>query len=126
MRNTGGRALVISGSLSLSDGPGGLRAGPYPADLGVTLLPGGRAPVTVALDQRLPNGPWKARLTLRSGMVERKVSATLTFPASGTGDPVTPASATWLYALLAVAAAVLLAGPAFLLRRRRVLAAARG
>jgi hypothetical protein len=85
VRNTGGRALDISGTLTLSDGPGGLQTRPFPATLGVTLAPGDTAPVVAVLDKRLPNGPWKARLTLRSGMVQRTVSATITFPTSGAG-----------------------------------------
>ena len=73
VHNTGGRALDLSGSLSLLDGPGGLTAGPYPADLGVTLGIGETEPVEIGLDARLPSGPWDARLTLASGLVERTV-----------------------------------------------------
>lgn len=90
VRNTGERTLDMSGTLSLSDGPSGLQTGPFPADLGVTLLPGAAAPVIVTLDPQVPAGPWKARLTLMSGMVKRAVTATITFPATGTGPPVTP------------------------------------
>ncbi|WP_326642429.1 hypothetical protein OG884_04495 [Streptosporangium sp. NBC_01755] len=90
IRNTGKRTLDMSGTLSLSDGPSGLQAGPFPADLGVTLLPGSAAPVSVTLDKQVPDGPWKVRLTLMSGMVKRMVTATVTFPATGTGSSVTP------------------------------------
>ena len=38
--NTGGRALDLSGDLELTDGPGGLSAGPFAAELGRTLAPG--------------------------------------------------------------------------------------
>jgi hypothetical protein len=103
MRNTGGRALDMAGELSLSDGPGGSVAGPFPLTAGVTVLPG--------------------RLTVRSGSLERDVTATITFPsAAGTmGTPVVPAS--WLAqhssaltgTAVAVAAALLLS---FLARRR--------
>jgi hypothetical protein len=37
IHNTGGRALDLSGALALSDGPGGLSAGPFPITLGTTL-----------------------------------------------------------------------------------------
>jgi hypothetical protein len=37
VHNTGGRALDMYGALQLSHGPGGVRAGPFPANLGVTL-----------------------------------------------------------------------------------------
>ena len=80
VRNTGGRALVMSGALTLSDGPGGLAAGPYAAKRGTTLLPGDRAPVTIPLNPETPDGPWKVRLTLRSGRISHTVTGTLTFP----------------------------------------------
>lgn len=80
VRNSGGRALEMSGSLTISDGPGGLRAGPYPATLGTTLATGQTSPVSVVLDKQLPSGPWKVRLSLQSGMIKRTVTTTLTFP----------------------------------------------
>ncbi|MFJ1550553.1 hypothetical protein [Streptomyces sp. NPDC088246] len=68
IHNTGGRALDISGALSLFDGPGGLRAGPFSAaKMGTTLAPGDLAEAVVPLDARLPDGPWTAALTLKSG-----------------------------------------------------------
>ncbi|MER6827983.1 hypothetical protein ABT352_18535 [Streptosporangium sp. NPDC000563] len=90
VRNTGERTLDMNGSVSLTEGPGGLQAGPFPADLGVTLLPDAAARVTVTMDRRMPDGPWKARLTLMSGMVKRMATATLTFPAAGAGLSVEP------------------------------------
>ncbi|MFH8387378.1 peptidase [Kitasatospora sp. NPDC018058] len=81
IHNTGGRALDISGALSLSDGPGGQHAGPFPAaKTGTTLAPGDRAEAVVPLDAPLPNGPWAMELTLRSGLVEHTTRATITFP----------------------------------------------
>lgn len=64
VRNTGGRALDMSGSLVLINGPGSLSAGPYSANLGLTLGVGGSGQITVPLDRRLPDGPWTAQLTL--------------------------------------------------------------
>ncbi|MQS16955.1 hypothetical protein F7Q99_33400 [Streptomyces kaniharaensis] len=94
VHNTGKRALDLTGSMALSDGPGSLSAGPFPANLGTTLAVGGTEPVTVPLDRRLPDGPWKVRLTLASGLVERTVTATVTFPAgSRAGASVTPDAA---------------------------------
>lgn len=78
--NTGGRALSISGDLRLIDGPGGLSAGPFPAVLGTVLGVGETGPVRIELDKQLPNGPWLAQLTLRSGRIERAVEGTITFP----------------------------------------------
>jgi hypothetical protein len=90
VRNTGGRALDMSGTLSLMDGPGGLSAGPFPAELGTTLGIGQSSPVTVVLDEALPAGPWKARIALKSGLLERAAEATITFPeaAGEVGPPV--------------------------------------
>jgi len=77
--NTGGRALDMSGQLSLTGGPGGLSAGPFDATLGTTLGIGETAPVEVVLDPALPDGPWEARLVLRSGEVERQAQGRVTF-----------------------------------------------
>jgi hypothetical protein len=55
----------------------------------VTLAIGDTETVTVPLDRRLPAGPWNARVTLRSGLLERTKRATVTFPArSSSGPPV--------------------------------------
>ncbi len=80
VRNTGARALDMSGALSLTQGPGGLSAGPFPAELGTTLAPGETSPVQVVLDAAIRGGPWLATLTLRSGQLERAAEATITFP----------------------------------------------
>jgi hypothetical protein len=80
VHNTGKRALDITGSLSLRDGPGGLTGGPYAARLGTTLAPAETEPVVVPIDTAVADGPWTAQLTLRSGLLERRVQAALTFP----------------------------------------------
>jgi len=89
VHNTGGIALDMSGTLQLSDGPGGLSAGPFPAALGVTLAIGATEPVTVTLNEVVPSGPWLARIALSSGLTERTAHATITFPTSGTSSAVT-------------------------------------
>jgi len=90
VHNTGGRAIDISGSLKLTDGPGGLTAGPFRAKLGTTLAPGESEPVTVLLDKSLPAGPWTARIVLQSDLLKRAAKATITFPSAAgiTGPPV--------------------------------------
>ncbi len=90
VHNTGGRALDMTGSLSLTGGPGSLTAGPFAAKLGTTLGINDTERVTVPLDKRLPDGPWTAHLTLTSGLVQHEATATLTFPAEGTGQLVKP------------------------------------
>jgi hypothetical protein len=92
VKNTGGRALDMSGSLKLSNGPGSLTAGPFAAELGSTLKPGDTEPVKVKLDKALPAGPWDARLDLQSGLLKRAATATITFP-SGAGIVATPVKA---------------------------------
>lgn len=90
VHNIGGRAVDLSGTLRLLDGPGGLSAGPFPAELGTTLAPGQSEPVTVVLDKALPAGPWRARIVLQSDLVKRAAEATITFPAAAgsVGRPV--------------------------------------
>jgi hypothetical protein len=83
VRNTGERALEMSGKLWLSDGPAGLRSGPYAVTRGTTLAIGDTGAVSVELDDRLPNGPWKTKLTLASGRIEQTATATVTFPSAG-------------------------------------------
>lgn len=78
--NTGGRTLDLVGELELSDGPGGLRAGPFEHSAGTTLAPGQRGTVEFLLNADLPAGPWTARVILRSGLLERAAEATIAFP----------------------------------------------
>ncbi|MGH3486633.1 MAG: hypothetical protein ACRDP8_01745 [Actinopolymorphaceae bacterium] len=123
--NTGGRALDMSGTLSLADGPGGFKAGPYPAKVGTVLLPGDSAPVTVRLNPETPNGPWNVRLTLTSGRISHTIKAMVTFPERrGTwGLPVdlespVPLTATVTGALAAIGGLVLVVVGAHRLRSR--------
>jgi len=121
VHNTGGRAIDITGSLRLTAGPGGLYAGPFPAVLGATLAPGQQEPVQINLDKRLPAGPWTARVTLQSGLIQRTATATLTFPARGTAAPTTatsPAGRSWLIPAAAAAALALALSAGLPLRRR--------
>jgi hypothetical protein len=122
VHNTGGRALDLSGSLGLSAGPGGLSAGPFPATLGVTLAIGDTEPVTIALDERLPAGPWRARVTLHSGLLERTGQATITFPDAGSSPAVLITSARPIWRAFAALAGVLILASgalALALRQRR-------
>jgi hypothetical protein len=115
VHNTGGRALDMNGTLRLHDGPGGLNAGPYPADLGVSLAIGDTETVRIVLDKRLPAGPWHAQVNLRSGLLSRNARATITFPA-------VEASSSWprlvVIGLLGLIG-LLLAITALLIARRR-------
>lgn len=93
--NTGGRAVDLSGELLLTNGPGGLSAGPFTAELGTTLARGESEPVLVKLDPAIPAGPWDATIVLRSGLLERQGTARITFPAgAGSSSPAVPATTT--------------------------------
>lgn len=125
VHNTGGRALDLSGQLMLSKGPGGLSAGPFEITLGTTLGVDQTEPISISLDENLPDGPWLATITARSGLVAQTAEARLTFPSDhGTAAPVTaeePAGLPWLPIGLAVAAGILLLAGLllFVLRGRR-------
>lgn len=81
--NVGGRAVDVSGSLTLAGGPGGLTLAPVPVARPVTLAPGTSAEVTVVTDRALPTGPWDATLALHSGLTTGETTGQLTFPAAG-------------------------------------------
>ncbi|MDT7708192.1 MAG: hypothetical protein QOG20_3799, partial [Pseudonocardiales bacterium] len=125
VHNTGGRALDMSGTLSLSGGPGALSAGPFPAQLGATLAPGQSTAVTISLDQQLPDGPWNANLTLKSGLLEQNSQARIQFPADpGAAAPVAPQKTIadhlgLLIGALALLAALVIAAVVVIVRRRR-------
>jgi hypothetical protein len=108
VRNTGGRALDMSGTLWLTNGPGSLGAGPFAADLGTTLGINQTEPVTVPLDERLPDGPWTAHLTLVSGVTQHSITTTVTFPGGvGVSQPASNASP-WYFLVLEIAGGVVL------------------
>jgi hypothetical protein len=123
VRNTGGRALDMSGKLDLKEGPGGLNAGPFPAELGTTLGIGQREPVTVKLDKQIPKGPWNAVITLSSGEITHSAQARITFPDSGAAKPVKAESLAdkvkILLPILAIVLALIVALIIVLRRRRK-------
>lgn len=124
VHNTGGRAVDLSGQLTLAKGPAGMSAGPFPANLGVTLAGGEHGSVTVRLARELPAGPWDADMTLTSGLLRVEGTASVTFPTPGATAPPTTAVTRhprrWLPGLLgggaALGALLVLAGR---MRRRR-------
>ena len=79
IHNRGGRTIDISGTLTLSKGPGGLNAGPFRVELG-NVAPHGSKPMIVRLDRRFPRGPWRATIRLTSGLIQRAAGATISFP----------------------------------------------
>ncbi|OON30001.1 MULTISPECIES: peptidase [unclassified Micromonospora] len=124
VRNTGGRALDMGGSATLSDGPGGVRAGPFDVVQGTTLAAGEAGSVRVLFPAELADGPWRIALDLESGKVRRSASGTITFPEPGQAGRRAPlfdrlARSWWLRAGALVAAAAAIAGVALLVRRLR-------
>jgi hypothetical protein len=107
--NTGGWPLNVSGSLRLTDGPGGLSASPLSIRLVRTLSAGKSEAVEVALNNRIPAGRWHLHMSLQGGGLERGATATLTLPgASSDGERL----------LLAIGLVVLVGVAAFLVDRR--------
>lgn len=78
--NTGGRAIDLTGEVELSDGPGGVKAGPFATEGATTLAPEQCDTFTIVLDPELPSGPWDATARLESGEEERTAQARITFP----------------------------------------------
>ena len=113
VNNTGGQAIDAAGTLKLTNGPGGLSAGPYQEPT-VTLAPGQSQPITVVLNKEMPQGSWQATIDETSGITHRSAQATIDFY---------PASSKRLYLILAIVLIVLLllaAGLAvWLIRRNR-------
>jgi hypothetical protein len=122
--NTGGRAVDLSGTATLSDGPGGASAGPFAARQIVTLAPGQSGDITFAPGNGLPDGPWRATVTLASGLSSVTASATVRFtPTAAAAEQ--PSGTGWvtILSLALILSFALLVGFAFILvrqaRRRR-------
>jgi hypothetical protein len=108
VRNTGGRAVDLSGTARLTAGPGNTSAGPYQARQVETLAPGQSGAITFLPARGLPSGPWQAAVTLVSGLTVRKATATVLFSNHQGAAWLTSATMIWTGGgLLAVLFAVL-------------------
>jgi hypothetical protein len=118
--NTGGRAVDLSGTATLTDGPGGVSAGPFDVRGGTTLAPAQTGTVTVRFPRELPDGPWTIEVHLESGTVKSSTTARITF----TGEiQVTGTSAVpWMQitggVIVFVLASLTIGGLVFRARRR--------
>src|SRR3954466_4685593 len=123
VHNTGGRALDLSGDLKLTNSSGSLTAGPFKAQTGTPLAPGGSGPVAVLLDEQLPAGPWRARIRLQSGLTKRAAEATITFPLAGTAQSIKAETDLSYYPIAALVIGVVLSAlmtlKVVLLQRKR-------
>ena len=117
IRNSGGRTLDIGGYLILTDGPGGLRAGPFPVTVGAALSPGASETAIVRLDRLLPRGPWRAELHLRGGSIQRVAAATIRFAAVPAATARVRSGHLWLVISSVFAALAMFALAVLLLRR---------
>ncbi|WP_256820412.1 hypothetical protein [Dietzia sp. Die43] len=89
LENTGERAVEVSGTLDLTNGPGGLSV-PAIDSGGRTIPPGstGELIIEVPESSTFPAGPWSADVTLDSGYGKETASAEVSFPDQGEGEPV--------------------------------------
>jgi hypothetical protein len=103
VHNTGGLAVDLSGTLTLSSVTGELTAGPYPAQLGTSLAPGQSEPVWFMPTSQVTNGPWNATVTLHSGLTQQSFRAKITFPLGpGTAPPGAAHPATRHFGVIAI------------------------
>ncbi|MFM1723973.1 peptidase [Rhodococcus sp. PAM 2766] len=119
VRNTGGRALDLRGTLTLSDGPGGLSAGPFSVEGTTTLAPGTAGAVVATLDAGIPPGPWRASVTLASGLVERSAATQITFPEAGSAEFAVEGSRYPIAVLVGLGVLVSVGTAMVVVRRRR-------
>lgn len=89
VHNTGGRAVDLTGTLDLTNGPGGLTAQTVQAQT-VTVAPGGDGNVTFTVPNSatLPAGPWQTEVKLASGFNKHDMATSITFPDKGVGEAV--------------------------------------
>jgi hypothetical protein len=102
----------IVGSVSLRDGPGGLRAGPVSIVPMTALPPGDAGRLDTYFERGLPRGPWRASLRVSSGSRDQVRVAELVFP----GVPVT--SSTWEWGAPLLVSPVFVVALLFLFARR--------
>lgn len=118
VRNVGEAALDITGELTLSNGPGGLSAGPFPVALGTMLAPNHSAIERIELGSQFPRGPWRADLTLSSDGTQRSSMATVTFPIEALANGKRTLSGPLMLAALIIALLLLLASSSVWFARR--------
>lgn len=120
--NTGGRALDLSGTLKLSSVSGSLSAGPYQVQLGTSLAPHQSEPVKIPVTDQVADGPWRATLELRSGLLVKKFHAEIKFPHTSGISPAAAvdAEASGGGALKTLVAGILLLSTALLIASARI------
>jgi hypothetical protein len=79
VHNIGGLAVDLSGQVRLSDGPGGIAAGPFREQQVVTLAPGQSGNLVFAESKDLPGGSWRATVRLVSGLTTATARSDIQF-----------------------------------------------
>jgi hypothetical protein len=120
IRNTGGRAIDVGGTLELTGGPAGLRAGPVTTDATTTLRPGQSGTVVFTLPMTVPNGPWQAKVSLASGASHHTSRVEITFPdPAGASRTARQRGAHHVVVVAGAIGILLAAGLLIFIRRRR-------
>jgi hypothetical protein len=104
VRDTGARAIDVSGHLNLSHGPGGFSAGPFGLKPALTLAPGQSGQMRAVLGKMTPAGSWQAAVTLQSGDTVVQGHATVQLGTMKTAAFFTPRRTLLAGGLLAVLA----------------------
>lgn len=86
VNNTGGRAIDLNGTVRLADGPGNTSSGPFSARQTVTLAPGQSWNVIFAAPKSLPQGSWRATVSLASGLATATATTTIQLSAIVTAE----------------------------------------
>jgi hypothetical protein len=103
VRNTGGRAVDLSGTVRLTSGPGGTSAGPFSLQRVITLAPGQSGPITFEPPRTLPSGPWQASIKLVSGLTVERAAAAISFSSQTTASIwLRPITLIWVGAIAAL------------------------
>ena len=118
VNNTGGRAIDLNGSVSLTHGPGGSSSGPFPAQRIVTLAPGQSWNMTFAAPKSLPEGSWEVTANLASGLTKATATAPIQLTANVAAQAATSATP-WIWLALGGLVALVVATGWYARQHRR-------
>ncbi len=114
VHNTGQRAVDLSGELRLTDGPSGITAGPFQEQQVVTLAPGQDGSLIFVASKSLPDGSWRAAVSLVSGLNTSAAQSTVQFGGQSTSSVARFSWLIWAFGILVVLVAI-----ALMMRGRR-------
>jgi hypothetical protein len=87
VHDTGGLAVDLSGQARLTNGPGGITAGPFREQQVVTLAPGQSGNLAFTESKNLPGGSWHATVTLVSGLTTATAQSDIQIPGGHATSP---------------------------------------